>query len=295
MAVLPPPPAGQEQHLYVEPLAGSHILVGYPELVGSWVGLYGWKRGKSRSLIVVHGRASNSTDQLEVMRAQLLPLDYRAFQPPGASQPLLVVVNTHPWMSSCWRSLRFRVLAPTGDPFHPKALLDHAGSGRWCEPPQLSTAEDLIHFDYLGWGGPWSQDGVWRSYRMTYQVTPPGPTQRFGFVSGDDGRQLFTHFVEDWLLQPWTLAEQATVPGARDQLEPLHAQLSTRLRAHEDGPRVGLSEYSSELFPVSTTRRRVVFYCTNDGNQPCPQWPKPVDFIVERTEGTWRVKAVTPR
>jgi len=205
------------------------------------------------------------------------------------------MVNTHPWMSSCWRSLRFRVLEPTGDPFQPKALLDHAGSGRWCEAPQISTEADLIHFDYLGWGGPWSRGGVWRSYRMTYQVQPSGLTRRFGFVRGDDGLQVFTHFVEDWLLQPWALSQQATAPAARDQLEKLHGQLASRLRAHEDGPRAGLSDYTSQLFPISKTQRRVVLYCANDGGQPCPQWPKPVELIVERVGDRWQVNEVKSR
>ncbi len=299
MQVLPPPTTGEEQHLYVKAVSGDHVLVGDPEIGTPWVALYSWKSGKIRSQMVVHGTSIGGAGELEAMKTQLLPLDYAVFQPVGAPQPLLALVNTHPWMSSCWRTLRFRVLAPSGDPFRPKALLDHRGSGRWCESPTISSQGDQIHFDYFGWGGPWTMAAVWRSYRLTYQFQQGRLTERFGFAPGGDARQLLTQFVEDWLHQPWSLAEQATLPGMRDQLEAFHTQLSGPLRGHED-PIDGrdASIYSSELFPLSATRRRLVLYCEMESKKRCVQWPQAVDFIVERTGGVggvWQVGDVKPR
>lgn len=130
---------------------------------------------------------------------------------------------------------------------------------------------------------------------MTYQHGPAGLTERFGIVASADPKKLYAYMVEDWLLQPWTRVEQATMPAARDKLQAQHAALAGPLLSHRDRPAADLSIYTSELFPVSATERRVVLYCTTDASQPCPQWPKAVDFIVERSERTWRVEAVEPR
>lgn len=227
------------------------------------------------------------------MLNQLLPLDYTVFEPNGASLPLLVVVNTHPWVASCWRSLRVRVLASSGDPFQATSLLDETLSGRWCETPRITQFGNTVHVDYLGWTGPWSQErNGWRPRRKSYEYDGTKLSERFGFAPAEDndGSSMFLNLVEDWLESPWSLAAEATSPTMRDTLAPVHEQLRAQLPLADKAD--ATDTYTSELFPLTATARRVVLYCTTSEGNPCSTWPTPVAFRLERTGNVWLVSGV---
>lgn len=270
--------------LGVESLGERGVVATYRTGFRDWIALYRWGDGKVRTLIVVTGEAGNE-------ERQLLILGYTVFQPPGETRPLLALANTHPWASSCWRSLRFRVLAPSGDPFRPDALLNWPHGGRWCEGVKVTAEGDTVSFVYDDWGGPWSRALVQRTYTRTYQIHAGALAERFGFPF------KLEHLAEDWLMRSWSLAAEATIEEARDRLKPIHDALRDRLIAQEKARASGpYQEYTSQLFKVSDTERRLVLYCAvADTGKPCADWPRPVDFLIERRLGIWRVKEVKPR
>lgn len=288
--------------LSVEAIGEQTTLMGYHHERDSWVALYQWKDGKVRTLVGVHGTTNPTAELPDAMLTQLLPLDYAVFKPSGATLPSLVVVNTHPWIASCWRSLRLRVLAPSGDPYQPTTLLDETLSGRWCETPRLTQTGNTLHVDYLGWAGLWSQQhNVWRARRKSYEYTGSTLTEHFGFApawpnddgadtTDESGSAVFLNLVEAWLEAPWSLAAEATSPTARNQLAPVHERLRAQLPLLEEADPT--DSYTSELFPLTSTSRRVVLYCATSAGTPCPSWPHPVVFRVERTGEVWLVDGV---
>lgn len=266
-------------------LGDDTVMLGHATSYGGGVAMYTWSRGKMRTRIDLTGEGMDLEDRLLLLNADL-------FQPPGAMEPLLVVANTHPWMASCWRTLRFRVLAPSGDPASPTVLLDRPGSGRWCEDVSIRASGADLTFQFDGWRGVLEAPEFVRPHVLAYHYENGVLTERFGFAPG------FHLLVEDWLEQPWSLASQATLHGGDGRLEALHDQLSTLAKEAEsassqpDGPSL-----TQELFPAgSPTRRRLVVYCSlSEGKKPCPNWKKPVDFHLAEEGGRWYVSDVKPR
>lgn len=245
---------------------------------------YRWQGGMMRTSVLVTGERGDMDKQLLVLSGKIAKL-------PSYPDPVLVIANTHPWMASCWRDLRIRVLAPSGDPIHPKVLLDKPFSGRWCEGMTTKVEGDMITFGYDGWGGPWSMAGVQRSYTLAYQYEGGALVEHFGFPP------RFQELPEDWIMRDWKLSQEATIESARDRLQSVHEHLHKVVTDYEKAHRTDSNaEYSQEVFPVSDTERRIAMYCVfRDTNKGCSHWPKPVDFFIERRGEYWYVKDVVAR
>jgi len=245
---------------------------------------YRWHDGMIRTSILVTGERGDMDKQLLVLSGKIAKL-------PSHPDPVLVIANTHPWMSSCWRALRIRVLAPSGDAIHPKVLLDKPLSGRWCEGMTTKVEGDTITFGYDGWGGPWSMAGVARPYTLSYQYVDGALVEHFGFPP------RFQELPEDWIMRDWKFSQEATLESARERLQPVHERLNKVVKDYEKAhSQDSNAEYSQEVFPVSDTERRLVLYCAfRDTSKPCTHWPKPVDFFIERRGEFWYVKDIVAR
>jgi hypothetical protein len=127
----------------------------------------------------------------------------------------------------------------------------------------------------------------------------------FGFATvplkegdGSGYDYAFPHLVEDWLTQPGSLVHEATAESARSRLEALHERISSAMvkakafRSAGHGP-----VFSHEPFPEGdANKRRLVVHCAlDDGKTRCPDWPKPVHFILEKAAASWIVADVKPR
>lgn len=129
---------------------------------------------------------------------------------------------------------------------------------------------------------------MWRPRRLSYEYANGKLTEHFGFVS------FFGLLVEDWLTEPWKLAKEATVVGR--SLRVTHAALSAKVSKATDPNVPELVRFSHELFPTGKNdERRVVVYCAIDSDKPCPDWPNPVEFGLERRGGLWKVGKVRER
>jgi len=267
--------------LFAQSLHGW-TMMGHSLDSGSGVAMYAYRGGKARTRIDV---TNDGTSEEKT----LLLLDAVLFQPPGAPEPLLLIANTHPWMSSCWRSLRVRALAPGPDPRTPAVLLDHRFSGRWCEGIRIRTDGADIHFLYDAWAAVFKQEMV-RGYSLSFRYRDGALERRFGFES-DLG-----YVVEDWLTEPWTLANQATVASERAKLASVHRNLAAVVavalkQGGNDEP-----TFTREVFPIDATTKRVVVYCAGSSSgKPCPSWPKPVDFKFRAGADGWRLAEVRGR
>jgi hypothetical protein len=260
-------------------------MAGHATAEGGAVALYTWSGDKVRTRIEV-------TNEGTEMEQRLLLLDANVFQPPGAPEPLLVIANTHPWMASCWRTLRFRVLAPSGDPKKPKTVVDHPGDGRWCEGVDIHAQGSELSFQYLDWGGALTFGQVMRPTVLAFHFGGGAATERFGFPPNPE------HLVEDWLERPWSLAREATTDTSRDRLEALHADLGPKVaKVKETLSQTDTEGLSYELFPGGApSKRKLVIYCAlSSTGGPCPHWPKPVDFALEQDGARWKVGDVKPR
>jgi len=259
------------------------ILASYGTAWRGWVGQYRWHEGMIRTSILVTGEQGDMEKQLYVLTAKLAKL-------PSYPEPVLVLGNTHPWVSSCWRAMRLRVLAPSGDPLHPKPLLDKPTGGRWCEGITSEIKGDTVSFTHGNWGGPWSSALVNRDYTYTYEYNGTNLVERFGFPP------RIQDLPEDWLMRDWKLSQEATVETERERLQPLHDKLNKVLVEYEKRRGTSDSEYSQELFPISDTERRIALYCsTRETNKPCKEWPVTVDVFIVMRDGKWYVKDVVPR
>jgi hypothetical protein len=240
----------------------------------SWLALYRQQPDTLHTVIAL-------IDQGPAMEQQLMLFDAAVFQPPGATEPLLAVANSHPWASSCWRDLSFRVLAVGPSPTEPRALYSKSVGGRVCEDVTVQVAGDVVRFDYLGWTQRFMGD-VWRPAALELRYAGGQFEQRYGFV----GQPKYV--VEDWLTLPWALAAQATLPDAASRLEPVHARLGAGKPPSE-------SSYSAEQFPSAGGGRRVAVYCQRGDKGPCPEWPKTVDFELVQRDKHWLVRDAKER
>lgn len=275
-------PKGFKERLEVNNLGDLGLTASYGTYSGGFLAHYQWHDGMIRTRILVTGEQGD-------LDKQLLALTARVAKLPSYPEPVLVLGNTHPWMSSCWRAMRIRVLAPSGDPINPKVLLNRPADGRWCEGISSEVKGDTVSFTYDNFGGPWSFGMVQRTYTFTFQFDGSAFVERFGFAP------KLEYLPEDWLMREWNLSQEATVDSARERLQPMHEKMHKALVASEKKSR-GDDEYTLELFPVSDIERRVALYCVHrDTQKPCKQWPTPVDFFIERQDKKWYVKDVVPR
>jgi len=297
--------------LYVKSLNDETLVAGHAIANANALALYQWRKGKVRTRIHVGTEKSvpawAAGTPFPEMARELLLLDFAVLQPPDAPEPLLVIANTHPWPSSCWRDMRFRILEPTSDWQKPRALLDRSMSGRWCADVKIRTNGSDITVHYVAFSGELRLGGeVGRPYARSFRYGSGTLMEHFGFAtvplteggSGSAYDYAFHHLVEDWLTQPWSLVHEATAESARSRLEALHERIrnamakATAFRSAGRGP-----VFSHELFPEGdANKRRLVVYCAlDDGETRCPDWPKPVDFILQKAAGSWIVADVKPR
>jgi hypothetical protein len=277
------PPLGPTAGL-PEVLKGTQVRrpKGLPDLTlawgsedrSSWLALYRQEPDTLRTAIAL-------IDQGPAMEQQLMLFDAAVFQPTGATEPMLAVANSHPWVSSCWRDLTFRVLAVGSSPTAPRTLFSKVIGGRVCEDVTVQVNGDVVRFDYLGWAQRFTGD-VMRPAALELRYAAGQFEQRYGFV----GQPKYV--VEDWLALPWALAAQATLPEAASRLEPVHKRLSA-LKAPSE------SRYSAEQFPSAGGGRRVAVYCDRGEKQPCSEWPKTVDFELVQRDKHWLLSEVKER
>ena len=295
--------------LYVNSLNEETLVAGHAVVNAGALALYQWRQGKVRTRIHVGTEASvpawAAGTRFPEMTRELLLLDFAVFQPPDAPEPLLAISNTHPWPSSCWRGMRFRILEPTSDWLKPRALLDRSTGGRWCADVKIRTNGSDVTVHYVDWAGELRLGGeVGRPYARSFRYGTGTLVEHFGFATvllQEDGSgydYAFPHFVEDWLTQPWSLVHEATAESARSRLEALHERLSSAMVKAKASRSAGQAPvFSHELFPEGdANKRRLVVYCAfDDGKTRCPDWPKPVDFILEKAAASWIVADVKPR
>jgi hypothetical protein len=284
VAEIAPDPKAFKELLALQNYGESGIWAYYGTSSSGWVGQYRWHEGIVRTSIIVTGEKGDMEKQLLVLSGKLVKL-------PSYPEPVMVLGNTHPWMSSCWRALRIRILAPSGDSIKPKVLLDKPLSGRWCEGMTTAIKGDSVSFTYDGWGGPWSMALVQRPYTLMYEYKNGAMVEHFGFPP------RLEDLPEDWLMRDWSLSQEATKESARGLLQTVHEVLHRALTDHSKAhPSGSDSEYSQELFPVSDTERKLTLYCAHrETGKPCAEWPKPVDFFIELRDGLWYVKDVRQR
>lgn len=265
------------------PLEGVHVwpVDGHPGLWlasahdhGSWVALYRREAAMVRTLIAV-------TDRGTAMEDQLMLFDVAVLQPPGAPEPMLAVAASHPWMSSCWRGLRFLVLGAGPSQQAPKTLYAKTTGGRVCEDVTVKVEGEGLRFDYLTW--PLRlREPFPRSAALSLRYANGRFEEHYGHVGGP------INAVDSWISLPWSVAAEITLPASASRLEAAHERITRATPPSE-------SIYSAELFPGESGGRRVVVYCSRDGKERCPEWPKPVDFKVVFHGGHWLVAEVSPR
>ncbi len=283
IVAIAPDPKEMTDRLFIANRGDLGILASYGNYGGGFVATYRWHEAMIRTSMIVSGEQGDLDKQLLTLTAKMAKL-------PGYPEPVLVLGNTHPWMSSCWRAMRLRILAPSGDPLHPTALLDKPTGGRWCEGITSEIKGDRVSFIHDNWGGPWSTAFVQRTYTYTWELVDGKMVQRFGFAP------KIEYLPEDWLMGEWDLAQEATVESARDRLKSIHDQLHKVLVAYEKSRPNSDSEYSQEMFPVSATERRIALYCsTRETNKHCKEWPQTVDVFIELRDGKWYVKDLVQR
>lgn len=265
-------------------LAAGYPVASYYSKLGAGIALYEWREGKIRTRIVVTHDGAD-------LEKQLMLLDFDVLNPPGSKAPLLALVNTHPWMASCWRRLRMRVFEPSGDPDRPTVLLDHHTSGRWCEGVGVTAAGNSVSFTYQDWFSV-LRPLMERQRNLSFEYQAGSLVRRFGFP-----REIH-QLVDEWLSVDWAQAKQATVLSKSAELEPVHARLTKAVKralAREGAQAVS---FSSELFPGGNKdERRLTAYCalSDDDRQPCKDWPKPVDIMLEWNGSHWLIGSVKPR
>ncbi len=116
VAQIAPDPKDFTEKLTLRNRGDLGLVAYYGTYSSGWIAQYRWHDGKVRTSVLVTGERGD-------MDKQLLALSFKLAKLPSYPEPVLVLANTHPWLSSCWRALRIRVLAPSGDPINPKVLL----------------------------------------------------------------------------------------------------------------------------------------------------------------------------
>ncbi len=273
---------------------------GLEGIVEPWVGLYRMERSGSRPrarlLTLITGSGLPDPGSLGVNALNLVKT--AAFQVPGAKEPLLVVMNTYFWPSSCWHPMRVAVFAPGPAPLSPRELektILHDGYD--CDPPDIDFDGSELTIRYSGAAG-WDESGrartiglipvdsVFRPATLAFAVDSSLHfKRRFGYVAGKDGVPCL---IEDWLQDDWELAAQASSSASLAELERAHRRFGSRTPdAH--------SHYSMELFSRRGGLRAAVYCDRGKKTKPCSEWPEPVDFMLKREGQRWQIAAVKER
>lgn len=294
-------------HVFVTSRDDETLVVGHSIAGAGALALCQWRNGKLRTRLHVGTALTVPAWAVGNPMAQetkdLLILDYAIVQPPGAADPMLAVASTFPAGVGCWRRMDFRVLTPTADWRTPQAVIDVEIGGRWCGAAKIKAEGAEVTVHYGDFPGELGAAGMARLQARSFRFEGGSFVEHFGFPTETLGdvpggfSYAANDLVDDWLHKPWTLAQEATVEAARDRLKPLHEKLSLAMARSKSGKKTVEPRFTHERFPEKTAdKQRLVVYCALGETQtPCPDWPKPVDFILEKGPVTWIVSDVSPR
>lgn len=189
---------------------------------GSDAALYLFEQTKERWRLVL---ALESNDYKEVSGA-LGSFDFRISPPDKKGGFFIVAADINPWCSSNWQRLRYRAYRLGGDPLRPVPFFEETeGIYQW----DLELAVKADQFQVTFQGSQSLDLGILvRDYVRAFQVTGT-KAERIGPLAKEP-----RGFIDEWISQPWEIAERWAAPSMRSQLKAWHDRLKERQEG--DGP-----------------------------------------------------------
>lgn len=186
----------------------------------------------------------------------------------------VVAASINPWCSSSWQGIRYRVYRLGSDPLRPVPFFDeNAGIFEWDY--ELTVEADRFRVTFPG-----SQSldtGILvRDYVRAYRVTGTR-TERIGPLAKEP-----QGFIDEWIGQPWEVAERWADPSHRSQLRAWH----DRLKERSEGP---YTEFGS-LQDCGPSRSQIWLDIDPD---PRPNTlPRELYFVVQRRGDDFRMEKI---
>jgi hypothetical protein len=217
--------------------------------------------------------ALESNDYKEVSGA-LGSFDFRVSPPDKKGGFFIVTADINPWCSSSWQSLRYYAYRLGGDPLRPVPFFEEtAVIFEW----DFALAVEADRFRLTFQGSQSLDSGILvRDYVRAFRVTGT-KAERIGPLAKEP-----RGFIDEWISQPWEIAERWTDPAHRSQLKAWHE----RLKERSEGP---YTEFGS-LQPCSRSRSQIWLDIDPD---PRPNTlPRELYFVVQSRGDDFRMEKI---
>jgi hypothetical protein len=152
--------------------------------------------------------------------------DFRVSPPDKKGGFFIVTADINPWCSSSWQGLRYHAYRLGGDPLRPVPFFEEtAGIFEW----DFELAVEADRFRVIFQGSQSLDAGILvRDYVRAFRVTGT-KAERIGPLAKEP-----RGFIDEWISQPWEIAERWAAPSHRSHLKAWHDRLKERLKG--EGP-----------------------------------------------------------
>jgi hypothetical protein len=177
--------------------------------------LFEWKDERWRLAFALE---SNGYDEVS---GALGSFDFRISPPDKKGGFFIIAADVNPWCSSNWQRIRYRAYHLGSDPLRPVPFFEET-AGIFERDFELTVKEDQFRVTFQG---SQSLDAgiLTRDYVRAFRVTGT-KAERIGPLA-DEARG----FIDEWISQPWEIAERWADPSHRTQLKAWHDRLKERL------------------------------------------------------------------
>jgi hypothetical protein len=177
--------------------------------------LFEWKDERWRLAFALE---SNGYDEVS---GGLGSFDFRVSPPDKKGGFFIVAADITPWCSSNWQQLRYRAYRLGGDPLRPVPFFEETeGIYQW--DLELAVKADQFQVTFRG-SQSLDTSILVRDYVRAFRVTGT-KAERIGPLAKEP-----RGFIDEWIYQPWEIAECWADPSQRSQLKAWHDRLKERL------------------------------------------------------------------
>lgn len=217
--------------------------------------------------------ALESNDYKEVS-GTLGSFDFRVSPPDKKGGFFIVAADVNPWCSSSWQRLRYRAYRLGSDPLRPIPFFEET-EGIFDWDFELAVKADQLQVTFQG--SQSLDSGILvRDYVRAFRVTGT-KAERIGPLAKEP-----RGFIDEWIAQPWEVAERWSAPSQRSQLKAWHERLKGRLK--------DLSTEFGSIQECGSSRSQIWLDIDPD---PHPNiLPREMYFIVQRRGEDFRMERI---
>lgn len=207
----------------------------------------------------------------------------------GSTDWYLVAAFSHPWCTSCWSGVKYKVLRPSGEPDKPLILYEGEGGLYRCAEPSIRVRSGPEEFSlsYV--------DAMIFDFDLFAKVAVDHFSIRGSHIRRiPPVRQNAADFVDQWIGLPEGDAASLVHPGGRGQALQWHRKLSAELGTKEREAYKTSYEWE-ENCPREGTRWQLKMNVSSEGKTGERALPPALYFTLETNSNGIMLLGVGPK